>query len=204
MRAPDLLVGDLIDCLPGTRVDRVLAPARPQIAIEQLGHVVADPASGVNAIGHRIDRDILCRISRPQILKHAPCDPLVELADRVPDDRMANGAFRHVERLIGRIGTSSAEEHEIVQIEADLADEVAPILADQPTVEDIKPSRHGRMRCEDVRRPGDVTGFFVRAAVLLHENRAAFQRHERRMALVHVADARFNAHGKKRPISAYP
>ncbi len=69
---PELGVGDFVDGLPGGGLLRVGAPLVAHVAVEEFGHVGAEPGADVYAVGYVPDGDFLFGYAWPHVLPHAP------------------------------------------------------------------------------------------------------------------------------------
>ncbi len=67
---------------------------RPEVAVEQAGHVVGEPAAHVHAVGDGGDRHLVHRHVRPEPAPHPPRHPPVQRAHAVGGRRRAGGPAR--------------------------------------------------------------------------------------------------------------
>ncbi len=109
--APQLLVGDVLDAFPAVGVVGVVAPARAEIAVEQVDDLAGDPGSHVHAVGDRRHRHLLIEEAGPAVAEHRARDPAVELRDAVVVRRSLDREYRHVELVrLRSVGAAHAQQ----------------------------------------------------------------------------------------------
>jgi hypothetical protein len=97
-------------------------------------------------------------------------------------------AARHRGRLAALLADLAAEVEELVEGDPQLVDVAAEVFPEHLGREDVDARGHRRVRREDVARRRDLPRLGEAEALLLHEAADLLERHERRVALVDVAD----------------
>ena len=106
------------------------------------------------------------------------------------------------ELLVRVLRVLAAERDELVPAHADALDVGAQAPVEQLHVEPLVPGGHRRVRGEDVRRPDHLARLGAGELVALHDLPQPLDGQERAVPLVHVADARLDAHHRQRAHAA--
>ena len=102
----------------------------------------------MHSVGDVVDRNLVLRKFRPEVLPHLSCDLLVLLADAVAIGRHSEGEGCHVESC-GRIFRIYAKRIEGVTVQLKQGNVRAKILVHQPERKHIVARRDWRVGCED-------------------------------------------------------
>ena len=140
---PELLVGNLVDGIPGGGVGRARLEVFPQIPGEQRPHRRSQPGAEVHAVGHVTDRHLVDLAIRIEAGPHLPGDLAVAPAHPVGRAGDAETQLGHAEGLVGGTGMGAAQVEEGFQIETDLGGEGAQGLGDLGPSVAFVARRHG-------------------------------------------------------------
>ena len=93
-------------------VGGIFQPAGAQIADQQAGHVIGHPGAGMNTVGDGVERQLLFRQFRPDILPHLAGNLAMQLADAVGVAGQLERQHRHAEGLllVARVLAAQAEK----------------------------------------------------------------------------------------------
>ncbi len=165
---------------------------------QQVGERGVEPRAQVDAVRDVADRRGASVAVGPEPRPHLAGDLAVELGDAV---REAGEPEREGRQAEARLLAGAPELEQRRAVDAGRGGEPADVALDELLAEDLVPGRHGRVRRED-RRPADVLDRVTRRRPLLDERAQPLDREERRVALVHVEDARLDTERGQRPHAA--
>jgi hypothetical protein len=160
--------------------------------------LVGDPRGDVNAVGDRPDGDLVLGQLGPEGLVHLPRDVPVQRRHAVVVIGRADREHRHRE-VGGGVGLPGASEREELGLrEAERGAVRLEVALHELRREGVVAGGHGRVCREDVACRARLGGHGEARAVGPHGARDAFEREERRVPLVHVADRRREPDGGER------
>ncbi len=195
MGFPEFAGIDVVDALPDFRLAQPLLPARGEIAVVELHHLVGEPTGDVDAVGDVSDGDFLFRPPRPEVRPHPPRDVAVEVAHGVCPAGKLQRQHGHAERLVLVLRLDPAQAHQLLERDAQLVAQRAKVLLDQRTVEAVVSGGHGRMRGEDGAM-GDLPQRRLEAhPVVFHPHTDGLERGEGAVPFIEVKNARGDPQG---------
>ena len=202
MSAPQFGVGDVVDTLPDLMRHRLFHEAGTEVAVEEVGHIVAEEGADVGSVGNGADGDFRLGHTRPDIFPHTAGDRAVKLRDPIAMGRRFEGQHRHAKAFVRILRVFASQSQECLARQAEVLRISRQIVADQVRVESFVSRGHRGMRGEYGGCPDQLARGLVGQFIRLHQVTYALQRQKSGVPLVHMADRGFDPENLQCPNAA--